>query len=359
VGSQRAETRKSAVGGGDGQSQESEEGQRGGAGGYGVPSKKYLAEPYYDSTGGIPLIDPVTRRIQSGALGPTGIGMATVEDGGQRGFDALESSGIVKQTTTQRNGTTAKNIASGRQTIGTAKHGDSVTFPTNYQNPPAVNIFGGVSHEPASVWATTIAGIPGLTAPSTTTRQVDDVVAYNVTASGCSIRAILKQSGTTTPQTNAYDTGAITTIGGTKEVTTANAPAANDTYTSDYTYSFTLQGTEGLFASQTAVVSLDYFNGSVWIDDIATHTYSGGTDTGFPLVISGSDTLVATQTGLTTTSKFRIRVKSHTKVGGVTPLTRSVDPGNCAYSTATGEIYAGKTPSATGIVLNVEIIGAS
>lgn len=54
-----------------------EEGQRGGAGGYGSPGSRYRAEPYYDETGSIPLLDPRARRV--GALLQANDGEAGIE----------------------------------------------------------------------------------------------------------------------------------------------------------------------------------------------------------------------------------------------------------------------------------------
>ena len=72
-----------------------EENARTAAGGYPVPGQRYLAQPQYDASGSTLLFDPVTRRLQAAALGPTGIGMDTVETGGNRGFNALDSGNVV------------------------------------------------------------------------------------------------------------------------------------------------------------------------------------------------------------------------------------------------------------------------
>ena len=280
------------------------------------------------------------------------------EDGVTRSVTAIENSGHLNASTQQKNGTGLKNIANGRYSLGTGVHAQSITFPTNYQNPPAVNILGGISYEPASVWGTpgqADAGGTGTTAPNAA-RQIDEVVAYNVTASGASLRARLRQASATTARTDAYAAGAITGNGGTKEATTANAPAANDTYTTDFTAQFTSTAIPGKSCSVSGTVCLDYWNGSVWTQ-VASATYSasdpvgGNADTGLI-----SDTLVATVSGLTGSSKFRIRLVTNAGSGS---RTYSVDPGNVAYTTTTGDLYATKTPSGLGIDLSVEVIGAS
>lgn len=280
------------------------------------------------------------------------------EDLGYRAYTAVENSGNLKSSTQQKNGTGLKNIANGRYSIGTGVHAQSITFPTNYQNPPAVNILGGISYEPASVWGTAAqadAGGGGALAPIAA-RQIDEVVAYNVTTSGAALRARLRQASATTARSNAYAAGQITTNGGTLEATTANAPAANDTYTTDFTVQFTSTAPPGKACSVSGTVCLDYWNGSVWTQ-VASSTYSasdpvgGAADTGLI-----SDALVATVSGLTATSKFRLRLVTNAGSGS---RTYSVDPGNVAYSTTAGDQYVTKTPSGLGINLSVEVIGAS
>lgn len=423
IESQRAATRKGAFGAGSGVGQTSEEDVRGGGGGYPVPFNKFLTEPFYDSTGSIALIDPTTRAIQTGlkyADGTTGIdslkpreagadvtgantaadttlvngalalvvkggaargqggftnatgGLVStatdttgrvIDDVGFRTFTALENSGQLKAATQQRSGTGLKNIANGRYSVGTVVNAQSITYPTNYQNPPMINILGGISYEPASVWGTIAqadanTGLGGL-APNVA-RQIDEVVAYNVTASTASLRARLRQASATTARSHAYATGAITTDGGTKEVTTTNAPAANDTYTTDFTAQFTSTAVPGKSCSVSGTVWLDYWNGSSWLS-VASATYAaddpvnGDADTGLIY-----DALVATVSGLTATSKFRLRLVTNTGAGS---RAYGVDPGNVTYSTTTGDQFASKTPTIggvdLGIKLSVEVIGAS
>jgi hypothetical protein len=280
------------------------------------------------------------------------------EDLSYRGYTAMENSGNLKAATQQKNGTGLKNIANGRYSIGTGVHAQSITFPTNYQNPPAVNILGGISYEPASVWGTAAqadAGGGGALAP-VAARQIDEVVAYNVTASGASLRARLRQASATTARSNAYAAGTITTNGGTLEATTASAPAANDTYTTDFTVQFTSSAIPGKACNVSGTVCLDWWNGSVWTQ-VASATYSasdpvgGAADTGLI-----SDTLVATVSGLTTTSKFRLRLVTNAGAGA---RTYSIDPGNVTYTTTAGDQYVTKTPAGLGINLSVEVIGAS
>lgn len=72
VESQRAATRKGARAAGSGANGiTGEEDTRSGLGGYPVPDAPYLTLPYMDASGGIPLIDPETRRIQADLLPPS------------------------------------------------------------------------------------------------------------------------------------------------------------------------------------------------------------------------------------------------------------------------------------------------
>jgi Putative phage tail protein len=358
IDSFRGSTRRSAQAAGTGVGQTGEENTRSGFGGYPVPSAPYLALPHYDSSGSVLLLDPATRRLQAAMLGPAGTGMDVTEDGGNRGIAALEVGGVIAQGTTQRNGTNPKNVASGRYTLGTGTHTQSISFPANYQNPPAVNILGGISYQPASLWGTSGAADAnpqtGVAAPNANA-QVDEVVAYNVTTSGASLRARLRQASATTAWTNAFPGTHVTANGGTSVVTSANAPAANDTYTASFTYAFESTGVPGKACNVSATVSLDYWNGSAWIN-VASATYTASDPVGGDALTSGSDALVATVSGLISTSQLRLRLGTNAGAGS---RTYDVGPGNLTYTTTTGDQYTSKTPAALGINLNVEVIGAS
>lgn len=282
-------------------------------------------------------------------------------DGGYAG-QAVDSSGYqLDSSVTQQSGGTSRNLAVGRYTLLTGTHAQSVTFPTNYQYPPAVTIAGGISYQPASLWGTAANADAqpqtGTLAPLTAA-QIDELVAYNVTTSGCTLRGRLRQSSTSTDRSNAFATGAITTDGGNKEATTANAPATSDSYAAGYTYSFQVSGVPGKTGGISATVCFDYWNGSSWIQ-VASATYADSdTDGDGSVIISGTDSLPAFISGLTTTSTVRIRLVVNPSAGGGTK-TYSVDPDFCTYVTTTGDQYTSKTPAGLGITLAVEVIGAS
>jgi hypothetical protein len=75
-------------------------------------------------------------------------------------------------------------------------------------------------------------------------------------------------------------------------------------------------------------------------------------------IISGSDSLAAVVSGLTSSGKFRIRLVVNANTGTGT-RNYSVDPANCTYVTTSGDQYTSKTPAGLGIYLSVEVIGAS
>jgi hypothetical protein len=328
---------------------------RGGSGGLNTPGNRFHTQPPYTSDGFTPMWNPVTAVMTASVKHPAG---TAFDDAENRVITALENSGNLNTGVQQRNGTGLKNPAVGRYSLGTGTHASTITFPANYQNPPAVNILGGISYEPASVWGTAAqadAGGTGVLAPAAA-RQIDEVTAYNITTSGATLRARLRQASATTARSNAYAAGTITTTGGTLEATTANAPAANDTYTTDFSAQFQSTAVPGKACNVSADICLDWWNGSVWTQ-VASVTYSasdpvgGHADTG---VINS--TLVATVSGLTGTSKFRVRLSTNAGAG---TRTYSVDPGNVTYTTTAGDQYATKTPAGLGINLSVEVIGAS
>lgn len=284
------------------------------------------------------------------------------DDGGYSGHAVDPGGDQLDGSVTQQSGGTARNLAVGRYTVLTGTHAQSVSFPSNYQYPPAVNILGGISYQPAALWGTavdadTLPTQAGTSAP-TSTAQIDEVIAYNVTVSGCVLRARLRQSSPSAPQSDTYASGAITTDGGTKEVTTASAPASGDAYTSAYTYDFEIAGVPGKVGSISATVCLDYWGGSGWIQ-VASATYADtDSDGDGSVIISGSGSLAAIVSGLTSSSRFRIRLVVN-GTSGSGSRTYSVIPSACTYVTTSGDHYTSKTPAGSGIYLSVEVIGAS
>jgi hypothetical protein len=360
IESQRAATRKGAQAAGHGaHGIVEEEHHRAGIGGIPLPLGRVHAIPLYDASGGIPLIDTVTRKAQATLLGPAGTGMDVVEDGGNRSVAALEVGGIVAQGTTQRNGTSPKNIASGRYAIGTGTHASTISFPTNYQNPPAVNILGGISYEPASVWGTALqadAGGTGVTAPNAA-RQIDEVVAYNVTTSGATLRA-----QTTPGERNHRAQQRVCGRADHDQRRHARGDdsecAGRERHVHDRLHSAVHKHRSPREVLQRQRHGVPRLLERICVDaGRELHLYSasdpvgGAADTGLI-----SDTLVATVAGLTATSKFRLRLVTNTGAGA---RTYSVDPGNVTYTTTTGDLYATKTPGGLGINLSVEVIGAS
>lgn len=349
-------TAKRAAGTGSGASDEDR--MRGGGGGIALAGLRYVTDAPYTSDGFTPMWNPVTGTMTAAVKMPAG---TQLDDTETRVTSAIESSGALQAATQQRSGTGLKNIAAGRYATGARSNAESFSYPANYQNPPAINILGGLSYEPASVWGSTAqadanTGL-GALAPFAA-RQIDEVVAYNVTASGASLRGRLRQASTVTARTDTFAAGTFGS-GGSMAVTLANAPSNDDRYTASYTYDFESSGIPGKTGSVSATVSLEHFNGSVWITD-STVTYSGSDIPSGGIIVSGSDTQVAVVSGLTNTSQLRLRCSAGAGTGS---RIYTVDPGTVTYNTTAGDQYASKTPIIggvdQGIRLNVEVIGAS
>lgn len=272
------------------------------------------------------------------------------------------SGGDIDGSTGHENGGSAKRPSSGRDDSPPLVHGQSRSFPNNFQNPAKIDVRGGVKYEPASVWGSSDPGTNtafGSSAPAATA-QIEEVTPISVSVSGYTMRARLRQAGTSTNRSNAFPAGAITTNGGDKQVTVASAPAFDDTYYADFTYDFESTGGHGGLdaSSVSATVSLQYFNGSIWVT-LGTFT-DGDSDPGTAAGgfgscgISGSGSVSGTQSGLTGSSLMRILLTTNPGSG---TRTYSVDPGNLTYTTTTGEQYARTTP--TGVNVLASSIGAS
>jgi hypothetical protein len=288
------------------------------------------------------------------------------EDGTQRTYTALDVGGAnLRGGIGSQNGGSIRNIASGREDVGGMGHGVSRSFPSNFQLPPAVTVAGGISYQPASLWGTTdpIANVHfGSTAPTAGIAQIDESSAVSLTVSGYTTRARLRIPSTSTNRSNAFPAGTITTNGGTLAVTTAQAPAYNDTYTVDVAYSFSATGGHGGLdaSSVSATASLQYFNGSVWVtiatasdSDSDVGTSAGGTGS---CGVSGTFFLTGPVV-LTTTSQLRILLTTNPGSG---VRSYSLDPGSATYVTTTGDLYCNKAlTSVSGSDVAVPVVNTT
>lgn len=287
------------------------------------------------------------------------------EDASSRVYGAIRSDTNLNSTTLAMNGTMARQIASGRIRETGFLNGGSSSFIGNVPNAPMITVTGGVSYEPGSVWgdasqADGNVGAGGLAPLSS--RQVDEVYAYNITLSGYFIRARLRQLGgaVTSRTDSSWSPTSISAIGTGTVITSANAPAYNDSYTADFTYDFTRGNSTAHATSISATVSLDYYNGSSWVST-TTATFSNSDDGLLNGGIgqsqaSGSYTLVGSVASRNSSSQFRLVITSATATGGGSTVLALV-PSTLTYTTTAADQYATKTPS--GITATVDITGAS
>lgn len=261
---------------------------------------------------------------------------------------------------TQWDGVTSRIITKGHVT-GTGRHGATVTFPSNFQNTPLVVMTGGINHEPRAKWGALGDGTEA-GAYTTTLPTYNDVVALNLTVSGFTLRARLKQKGTQTARTANADTAnnALTSVGATAAATLNNAAsgASADYYVVGYKISVTADNTHGGLARTTVVLAIDSSadGGTNWTQR-GTVTYESIADT-----LGASNTqnwnteyVGVTVSGLSSTApadKLRIRIVSITKTDGgscsahlfSTAATPADPAAALQYNTTSGDQFASKTP---------------
>lgn len=187
------------------------------------------------------------------------------EEGQRRLYEAITASGDLDQDVTQSDGANQRVLARGRET-GQGRNGDSVAFGVSYQNPPLVVLAGGISYEPRS----------GQWSPSydSTKPQYQDRKALNLTASGFTLRAQLRQKGATTAQKDDFPSlNALTALNATTEANLDPGGAAGDTYAVRYNVRLRIPCTAKL-ESGSITVAVDTNDGGGWVERAAT-TYAG------------------------------------------------------------------------------------
>jgi hypothetical protein len=257
-----------------------------------------------------------------------------------------------------------------------------ITFPVSYQNPPLVLFRGGLNTEPRAMWGPNGTG-EQIAAEQNAFRSgdpvYDDTSALNLTASGFTLRARLKQKGSQTPQNADADvqTNNLTAVGQTATATLVNAPsgASGDSYTVHFKVSVTATAGGGTWLGPVtttvdAVLAIDSSvdGGSTWAERWAATYTATRTATGAGSVWKTESWTHEAKTlavsGLSSNApadKFRLRVKSITvsivddspEQSGTASGTVSAhlfhrtdgDPAAAlTYSTASADQYASKTP---------------
>lgn len=266
----------------------------------------------------------------------------------------------------QTDGVTVRAITKGHVS-GTGRHGATVTFPNNFQNVPLVLISGGISHEPRAKWGATGDGTEA-GAYNAALPTYADIAALNLTASGFTLRARLKQKGAQTARSANADTAnnSLTSAGASAAATLNNAAsgASADYYQINYKISVDATNIHGGLARTTAVLAIDSSSdgGSTWVqrasfsyesicDTVGTTNTEDWTFEAVGLTVSGLSSTA-------TADKLRIRIVSITKTdgGSVTAHLFSTvatipDPAAALlYNTTSGDQFANRTPDADDIM---------
>lgn len=338
-----------------------------GMGGVMKSGSRYSTDPIYDRTGVSALIDTDLMRLLSSLKGPNGdYDMTVIERGGGKGDGALDDSSTLKSGVRQSDGITARVIAKGH-TSGNARNGTSVSFPLSYQNVPLVLLRGGINHEPRAKWGPNGDGTEA-GAYTTTLPTIEDMTPLNLTVSGFTLRARLRQKAVATARSANADTAgnSLTTVGATAAATLNNAPngAISDLYTVHFNVSVTCTNPPPVpppgspkTASVTIAIDTSSDGGSNWTQR-ASYTYnavaspnSSSTETYThemkSVAVSGLDSNA-------TADKIRIRIVSASATSGASVTfaahlysTANGDPtGGLTYATSAGDSYASKTPDA-------------
>lgn len=254
----------------------------------------------------------------------------------------------------QTDGVTARVLAKGHQ-AGQAQDGDAVSFNPAFQNPPMVVMRGGISYEPRS----------GQWSPSydSAKPQYDDMEPVNLSASGFTLRARLRQKGAQTGQSDNFSPSdnALDALDETTEADLDPAGAAGDQYTIHYSVMLQIvcpiaSGKPPVTASIT--VAIDSNDGGGWVERAAV-TYA---ETAYWEDCLGADYVefnwtheqrTITVSGLGVNDDIRIRIKAVTgqvyafEVHGF-HSTPDASAG-VTYNTASDAV-ASKTPDAEDLV---------
>jgi len=271
------------------------------------------------------------------------------EDASGRVYGALASGRQVAAGVTQFDSSGTRPMMRGYQ-VGSYRHGDSVTFSTPYANTPKVRISGGIKHEPRGLWGTN-----GGTSPvNTALPQIEDFGLDQISKSGGVMRARLRQPGTTAPGSDAWSgTTQVTTAGAVTSNRAPTAVANNGVYSItgtlaiNQTYEPSAGGTQTV--SATVAMDVDPLGNGGWVE-VATQTLSTSSSSG-NVSRSVALSLSCTRSDVTTSSQFRLRMKTVSDYYGLSTETGTASA--LTYTTATGDQYANATYD-TGVTVTLE-----
>jgi hypothetical protein len=290
----------------------------------------------------------------------------TIPGGNPRGYEFGDGMFAVKAVNNigsfmpadirQSDGVVQRVIAKGYIT-GQGRHADAVSFAANFQNVPFVLVHGGLLTEPRAKWGTmaaTDAGT-GSTAFDTAKPIYENMSALNVTVSGFTIRATLRQkSGTTAREDNFPSANVLDAEGETTEANLANAPSATDLYTAHFTVTISVDSEPGAgkpCKSGTVTVAVDTNDGGGWVERATEEYFAEWCPGGGSSPVTWSHEIIGCiVSGMGTNDDLRIRIKDVVTTAGVTftahgfNLPTDVDPSaGVTYNTASDN-FASKTP---------------
>lgn len=242
--------------------------------------------------------------------------------------------------------------------FGQGRNGDVITFSPVYQSPPPIDLFPNtaVVHDPRPKYNTTGDGT-GTDAYQSAKPTLWDLVARNVSASGFTIRARLRQpDAIVATQQHNFPANTLVAVGQTAEVTLANAPANNDQYAAQFTASVSGTANSGT-VNITLTVAVDTWDNatSLWTERVASsgYTHSEHATDPSPGPSDYTDWLTAIVSGLDSADKIRVRYKSLSVIGdGTGSATITAHTGTAPYTapgvqyttSAAADKYASMTP---------------
>ncbi len=257
-----------------------------------------------------------------------------------------EAGELISAPVFQSDGVASLAIAKG-YVRGTARNGDAITFPLAFQLPPAVILRGGIQYEPRSKWGATGSGSE-TNAVDANKPQYDDLAPLNLSASGFTLRARLRQKAAQTAQSDNFTaSNVLDAVGETAEANLDPAGAVADTYNVHYSAEVTVPAGKAML-SGSITVAIDTNDGAGWVERAAqTHTVinEGG---GSPATETWSHVNIAVVvSGLGLNDDIRVRIKSATGTVSsfsVHAFDGTGDPSDgVTYSTAS-DSFASKTP---------------
>lgn len=274
-------------------------------------------------------------------------------------YTGFNGAGSIAPSVTQGDAAGGRVMIRGRQT-GRCRNGDAIVFSPPYQNTPIFNQRGGALNEPRPRWGPVGDGTES--GAMAATPQYESFTASGLSASGCTALSRLRQKLSTASNVNDVWTGAhslsltvLSSAGGTTStISPSSPPAVADTYAIDMSASISLviDRDPGAPSVQkvgiTMAVDVDLTGTGLWAE---AGTYTFLKQASIDGTSAYSTTVNVTRSSITSSSKFRARVKSITNTSDdSSSMTVSADNLRYQHSTGTADQYASKTPDSDDYV---------